>query len=68
MYSQFSDVRFSSVAFATTSQLQWSSGRSYTVAELTNGIIERILLRAKHCEMRLVRAMFLQRFNNTLML
>ena len=45
MYSQFSDVRFSSVAFAVQ---QLVTAWSPLGKKLTNGVVECILLRSEH--------------------
>ena len=48
MYSQFSEVRFSSVAFAVHHSALYL--QAWGLAHLTDGVVERILLRAKHYE------------------
>lgn len=52
MNSQFSDVRFSSVALAKgrklATQLYRHVHKLQDLTSLTNGVVERILLRAEH--------------------
>ena len=47
MYSQFSEVKFSSVAFATASQ-RTDACNAARSSEHTNGVVKLVLLGSKH--------------------